>query len=33
MEDLWTIVWNIDDHFVLLEVLVDLCLWGRKDNQ
>lgn len=33
MEDVWTIVWNIDFHFVLLGVLVDLCLWGRKDSQ
>ena len=33
VENLWTVVWNVDFHFVLFEVLVDLCLWGGKDGQ
>lgn len=33
MENLWTVVWNIDFHFVLFEVLVDLCLRGWKECQ
>ena len=28
VKNLWTIVWNIDFHLVLFEVLVDLCLRG-----
>lgn len=33
VENLWTVVGDIDFHLVLFEVLVDLCLWGRKEGQ
>ena len=33
MEDLWAVVWNIYFHFILFEIVVDLCLWAREAGQ